>query len=349
MSLESQLDDLLVNMTSQIGKGCPGLLDQVFGFLHRRTDFYYEMEPEDKMGFPPGVAEQMVFQHFKKYQDLHFRKYPPKADLVQRWEEYNKKQRELAQAKHADAQSKTEEVKDEEESKTSSSSEGTSKKVLTPAEKAKYMTEVMHKEQQKSLNPTPAQPPKEIPKEMRDISTYNGDTTETYKWSQELTEVIVQIDLPPKTTAKQLAVDMKTKHLKVVLKSTNTELVNGELFEKIVTEDSFWNIEDGNKLILTLAKASETIWKTVIKGDKEIDPKTVDNSKRLDQFDTETQGHLQKVLYEQNRKLNGLPTTEEMEQQKMMEKIFNAENSPFKDTPYDPPKYGQGAQVPFKQ
>ena len=36
------------------------MLDALFGFLHRRTDFFYEMEPGDKMGFPPGVAESMV-------------------------------------------------------------------------------------------------------------------------------------------------------------------------------------------------------------------------------------------------------------------------------------------------
>jgi len=39
-------------------------------------------------------------------------------------------------------------------------------------------------------------------------------------------------------------------------------------------------------------KAYEAIWKTVIVGDKEIDPKTVDNSKKIEEFDLETQGHL---------------------------------------------------------
>lgn len=343
MSLESQLDDLLVQMTSQIGKGCPGLLDQLFGFLMRRTDFYYEMEPEDKMGFPPGIAEQMVFQHFKKYQDLHYKKYPPKKDLIKRWEEYNKKQRELAQKKNEEE--KVIEVNEDSGSKVEE------KKQLSAEEKAKIMNANIQKELPEELKKpsAPSQPKKEIPKEISDISTYNGDTTEKYKWSQDINEVIVQVDLPKGSNAKSVSVDMKTKNLKIVVKATGEELINGELFEKIHAEDSFWSIEDGNKLILTLAKASECIWKTIILGDKEIDPKTVDNSKRLDQFDEETQGHLHKVLYEQNRKLNGLPTTEEMEQQKLMEKVFNAENSPFKQNPYDPPKYGEGTQIPFKQ
>jgi hypothetical protein len=50
----------LFSITQQAGNGCQGLLDSVFGFLARRTDFFYEMEPGDKMGFAPGVAESMV-------------------------------------------------------------------------------------------------------------------------------------------------------------------------------------------------------------------------------------------------------------------------------------------------
>lgn len=45
-----------MQITQRSGKGVDGLLSSVFGFLQRRTDFYYEAEPGDKMGFPPGVA-----------------------------------------------------------------------------------------------------------------------------------------------------------------------------------------------------------------------------------------------------------------------------------------------------
>ena len=51
---------MLFAVTQQGNNGVHGLLDAVYGFLQRRTDFYYEAEPNDKMGFPPGVAESMV-------------------------------------------------------------------------------------------------------------------------------------------------------------------------------------------------------------------------------------------------------------------------------------------------
>jgi len=47
-------------ITQRAGNGVDGLLEAVFGFLLRRTDFYYEAEPGDKMGFPPTIAEQKV-------------------------------------------------------------------------------------------------------------------------------------------------------------------------------------------------------------------------------------------------------------------------------------------------
>lgn len=81
---------------------------------------------------------------------------------------------------------------------------------------------------------------------------------------------------------------MKQQHLSVALKGSSEKLVEGDLFEKIKVEDSFWSIEDNKYLVLTLEKQSEVIWKTIITGDQEIDPKTVDNAKKMEEFDEET-------------------------------------------------------------
>jgi hypothetical protein len=137
---------------------------------------------------------------------------------------------------------------------------------------------------------------------MTRISTYNGDSCEKYDWSQSITEVTMQIPIPDGTTSKQMEIEIKAKHLFVKIKGQDQPLLDGELQEKVKIDDSFWSIEDKKYINITFEKAYEAIWKTVILGDKEIDPKTVDNSKRIEEFDLETQGHLQKVLYEQERK-----------------------------------------------
>jgi hypothetical protein len=53
------------------------LLDEFFSFLHRRTDFYVQFPPNSldsngdpikyKMGFPEGLAEEMVLRAFRQY------------------------------------------------------------------------------------------------------------------------------------------------------------------------------------------------------------------------------------------------------------------------------------------
>jgi len=83
-------------------------------------------------------------------------------------------------------------------------------------------------------------------------------------------------------------VKIKPKRLFVKLKNQDEPIIDGELQERVKVEDSFWSVEDKKFINITFEKAYEAIWKTVILGDKEIDPKTVDNSKKIEEFDLET-------------------------------------------------------------
>lgn len=152
--------------------------------------------------------------------------------------------------------------------------------------------------------------------------------------------------------AKQLDVVIKPKHLCVKVKGQSEPLLEGELDNKVIVEESQWIIDEGIYLSINFEKAQEQIWKCILVGDEEIDTKTVDNSKKLEEFDTETQGHLRKVLYEQERKKQGLLTTEEEQQREMMEKLMKEQGNPMANTPYDPSKYGKnkgnsGPSAPF--
>jgi hypothetical protein len=65
--------------------GIEGLLKTFFDFMSRKTDFFYEADPGDTMGFPPGVNTQIVkipfiqlFSIFKHFQDEHYKRFPKK-------------------------------------------------------------------------------------------------------------------------------------------------------------------------------------------------------------------------------------------------------------------------------
>jgi hypothetical protein len=67
---EEQDDQVYAQLAAKAGGVLP-LLEGMFGFLNRRTDFYVEFDPAQSpkasMGFPKGVAERMVLDAFRKY------------------------------------------------------------------------------------------------------------------------------------------------------------------------------------------------------------------------------------------------------------------------------------------
>ena len=57
-----KFDNVFLSILQNCGKIEP-FLDSIFFFLSRRTDFFQLMySKNDKMGFPPGVAEKMLIK-----------------------------------------------------------------------------------------------------------------------------------------------------------------------------------------------------------------------------------------------------------------------------------------------
>jgi CS domain len=99
-------------------------------------------------------------------------------------------------------------------------------------------------------------------------STYNGGETEKYKWSQNISDIEVQVNLPFKVTAKQLTVELTKTKIHICLKDDPTQIfISGEFYDTIKRDDSSWNLEEGVRIMLVLEKSTENIWKTIIKGD----------------------------------------------------------------------------------
>ena len=69
-SSDLKYDGVFMQIAGQIGS-IQGLLDNFFGFMHRKTDFYVQYADtthEASMGFPIGAAERMVLKCFRKYE-----------------------------------------------------------------------------------------------------------------------------------------------------------------------------------------------------------------------------------------------------------------------------------------
>lgn len=62
LEMTEMYDNALLGILQHVGN-IQDFLQVYFGFLYRKTDFYRLLSsPNDKMGFPPGVAEKMVLK-----------------------------------------------------------------------------------------------------------------------------------------------------------------------------------------------------------------------------------------------------------------------------------------------
>jgi CS domain len=145
-----------------------------------------------------------------------------------------------------------------------------------------------------------------------------------YRWTQTLSEVCVTVPLPEGTKTKMLDVDFTNHRLKVGVKG-QPPIINGNFHKKVIMDDSFWTLEDGD-FVLNLQKENKMEWwKCAIQGDPEINTQKVqpENSKLAD-LDAETRQTVEKMMYDQRQKAMGLPTSEEQKKQDMLKKFMEA-------------------------
>lgn len=171
-----------------------------------------------------------------------------------------------------------------------------------------------------STNPTTASSDKQSP------NSGNGGTGPNYTWTQTLKDVTVSMDVAEGTRGRDLAVEIKKQQIKVVMKKTNESILEGPLFKEIVVDDSFWSIEDQKHLVITLQKSNGMEWwAKVIEGHPEIDTQKVEpEAAKLSDLDSDTRATVEKMMYDQRQKQLGLPTSEEQQQQRMVEQLMKS-------------------------
>jgi hypothetical protein len=143
----------------------------------------------------------------------------------------------------------------------------------------------------------------------------NGGTVPgKYVWTQTLSELNVTIPVPDNTRGKDLNVTIARNHLKVGLRNKKDEfIVNAPSTKTIVCDDSFWTVEDGNRLVLNLQKLNQMEWwDSVCQGDSTVDIRKIQpENSSLGDLDGETRKTVSKMMFDQRQKANGLPTSDE--------------------------------------
>ncbi|WWD09671.1 hypothetical protein V865_007799 [Kwoniella europaea PYCC6329] len=150
-----------------------------------------------------------------------------------------------------------------------------------------------------------------------------------YQWTQDLSTVTVTVPLPKGTKGKDINVVMGKKKLKVQLKTSNEPILEGELFNDIISDESSWTIDDGT-LNIELEKLSAHIqshqwWPHVLTHHPKIDTtKIVPENSKLEDLDSETRGMVEKMMFDNRQKAMGKPTSDELKKLEMLEKFKKA-------------------------
>jgi hypothetical protein len=168
---------------------------------------------------------------------------------------------------------------------------------------------------------------------LRPCNASCGGDMDHYTWTQNETEVVIRVPLPSGTTSKSVSVTMEPSKLKVAFK---TDLANpvlqGPLFKPIKAEDSMWCVEDKTLLVITLFKTNreyEEWWPHVCTTEPQVDMKTLTPpEKHMRELDDGARATVEKLMFDQNQKRMGLPTSDEQKMQDMMRQMKLQEAAP---------------------
>lgn len=314
---DGRFDDLLLAV-AQRHKNSAEMLDSLLSFFERRTDLFHIMEtPTDRMGFRPRVAEDMVAKQFRFFQHRYMDRAQPHL---------------LRRALGVEGEAA--------EAAPSSSSAAPAAPV--PVAPPPPQPPLASAEDTAGGGGGPALP-ESTRRMMKHISTWNGAVTDRYHWSQSIREVTLEIEVEP-CRAKELKVDITATRLSIKLRGQT--VLEGKLHEKVTVDETVWHLDNGNQIVLSLEKHRESWWKCVFEGDQEIDTTKVESTRTMDEYDGETQGAIRKIMFDQNQKVQGKASSDQIRTADIMKDAWNAPGSPFRGSDFDPTLLNLSSAVP---
>ena len=290
--VDNKFDGIILKMIED-SKGYDGFFDLVFSTLRRKTDFFSQK----------NVAEKTIAEAGKKHILQYMEDQKKKAEL----EETKKSRR----AKRKGKQSEIDEKRKKAEEILKKQREAESQKEETLEEKNKNKPDFKVKGK-----PQP--------------NDNNGGETDRYSWGQTLEQLDVTVEIEKDIRAKQLDVQLKTTTVRIARKDGSKVYLEGEWFEKIDAEESFWTLESGpnnKQLVMNITKIpnQDKWWDTVIKGDKTIDTSKVNpEPSKLSDLDGEMRGEVEKMMFDMRQKQMGKPSSDELKKREMLEKVMKA-------------------------
>ncbi|VUZ45059.1 unnamed protein product [Hymenolepis diminuta] len=329
--MAEELDALFISAAQNCSDGIRGLMDAFFGFLSRRTDFYFGAATKKE-------AKKIVLEAFKKHE----------AEAIARHEREVQESKEAERKKALEFHEKMKkhlgigEDKDEEEPK-----EEERKCSEEPVANAQDEVEELENEEHKCNEPDSGEDKPLEEEELYkmgqqtladdsndDDSKYlqpnegNGADYARYRFYQTLQDLELRIPTGLKNPIKgrDVIVEIKRKHIKVAIKGQPESILEGPLHAEVKVEESTWTLDGGKVIVIALEKVDQMAWwPCIVQGEPELNVKkiTPQNSK-LSDLDGETRGMVEKMMYDQQQKSMGKPTSDDQLKQQQLKAFMDA-------------------------
>ena len=113
----------------------------------------------------------------------------------------------------------------------------------------------------------------------------NGNICAGYRWTQELNELTVAVELPPGTAKREVVCKISSGTLECGLRG-QSPIVDGALYDKVRVDECMWQLQDSHRLIVTLQKLTvgtegRKWWPCLVKGEDEIDTRQCEEGESL--------------------------------------------------------------------
>jgi len=310
---DQRFDGFYLNLIQQ-ARGIDPLLDSMFSFLRRKTDFF---------AGPPGsqdgtlVAVEKATQILQKHANLY------------REQQSKKKINKAKNTKSKESQK----IIDNKEIPTKTATQSNDSDVIEMETDGVFDvssdTEIVTNQAQevvdsaKEQEPVQEQAKEEEPRGKPPVGN-GGTVPDKYVWTQTLEEIQMTVPVPPNTRGRDLDVVMRKQHIKVALTHPQRQvLIDAPLVKPIISDDSFWTVEDNERLVINLQKLHQMEWwEGVCQGDPTINVRDIQpETSKLGDLDGETRRTVEKMMYDQRQKSIGRPTSDEEHKQAMLERF----------------------------
>jgi len=309
--------------------GIEPLLDTVFSFLRRKTDFFAG-PPGSEDGSAAAIAKvnQVLQKHAAKYQADNAPKKPKIAPTKTAATKAPPKKETKAPPKKETKPTQQLPPKKKEDDVIEMSDDGfdisNAPAAVEPAVVVAATEAVQKEESSKVAGKKEGDKDDDDDQNAPSPVENGGEVPGKYVWTQTLSEVSLTILVPDNTRGKDLNVTIGRNHLKVGMRGgTKTWIVDAPLTKTVIVDDSFWTVEDGNRLVINLQKLGQMEWwDSVCQDDSKIDVRKIQpENSNLGDLDGETRKTVEKMMFDQKQKALGLPSSEEQTKFDALEKF----------------------------